>query len=120
LTLNILVIDDDDAVLKSIVRMLDAHGHEASGAVDGGQAVALALVRTPHVIILDLQMPRQNGIQVAHMIKAHSSLAAIPILALSATPEHVADESLFHQVLAKPCPSADLLFAVLAATRSRN
>jgi CheY-like chemotaxis protein len=120
LTLHILVIDDDDAVLKSLVRMLGAHGHDATGAIDGGEALASALVRTPHVIILDLQMPRQNGVQVAHMLKGHSALAAIPILALSATPEHVADESLFHEVLAKPCPAADLLFAVLTASQSRT
>jgi CheY-like chemotaxis protein len=99
--------------------MLAAHGHDAYGAVDGDAALASALVRTPHVIIVDLHMPRQNGIQVAHRIRAHSSLAAVPILALSATPDVIADASLFNQVLSKPCSSDDLLHAVLDAMSSQ-
>jgi CheY-like chemotaxis protein len=115
LRLHVLVIDDDDAVRSSVVRVLVAHGHDAAGAMDGNQALSLALVRAPHVIILDVHMPLQNGVQVARMLKGHSSLATIPIVALSATPEGVTDTTLFREVLAKPCSSADLLIAVHSA-----
>jgi CheY-like chemotaxis protein len=120
LRLYVLVIDDDDAVRSSIVRMLGAHGHDAAGAIDGNHALRLALGRAPHVIVMDVHMPQQSGVQVARMLKGHSSLAAIPIVALSATPEDISDTLLFHNVLSKPCSSADLLLAVLSAARPRN
>jgi CheY-like chemotaxis protein len=115
LRLYVLVIDDDDAVRSSILRMLAAHGHEASGAVDGGQALQLALTRTPHVVVMDLHMPEQNGIDVARMLREHSSLTAVPIVALSATPDDIVDVLIFRQILSKPCSSADLLTAVQSA-----
>ena len=117
--LQVLVIDDDDAVRRSIVRMLTAHGHDATGAVDGKEALRSALVRAPHVIIMDVHMPEQNGIDVARMLRQHPSLATVPIISLSATPDHIADAGLFHQVLSKPCASNDLLAAVLNAAQSR-
>ena len=115
--LHVLVIDDDDAVRRSIVRMLTAHGHDASGAVDGQEALRLALAQTPHVVILDMHMPEQNGIDVARMLRKRSTLANVPIISLSATPDHVADTEPFQQVLAKPCSSSDLLAAVLSAAQ---
>ena len=118
--LHVLVIDDDDAVRSSVVRVLVAHGHNAAGAMNGDQALRLALVRAPHVIILDVHMPGQNGVQVARLLKGHSSLAAIPIVALSATPEDAVDTVLFSEVLAKPCSSADLLIAVHSAARPHD
>jgi two-component system KDP operon response regulator KdpE len=114
------VIDDDDAVRRSIVRMLGAHGHDAIGAVDGQEALRLALARVPNAIIMDVHMPEQNGIDVARMLRTHSVLANVPVISLSATPDHVAAEAeLFHQVLSKPCSSSELLAAVLSAAQSR-
>ena len=117
--LHVLVIDDDDAVRRSIVRMLTAHGHDAAGAIDGQEALRLALQRTPNVIIMDVHMPEQNGIDVARMLRQHSSLATVPIISLSATPDHIADAGLFQQILSKPCASSDLLIAVLSAAQSQ-
>lgn len=117
--LHVLVIDDDDAVRRSIVRMLTAHGHDAAGATDGQEALRQALARTPHVIIMDVHMPEQNGIDVARMLRRHESLANVPIISLSATPDHVEDNEMFQQVLSKPCSSSDLLTAVLSAASSR-
>jgi two-component system, OmpR family, alkaline phosphatase synthesis response regulator PhoP len=119
LRLHVLVIDDDDAVRSSIVRMLSAHGHEATGAADGNQALQLALARTPHVIVVDLHMPDQNGIEVARMLQRHTPLASVPIVALSATSDDIADAMIFRHVLSKPCSSADLLIAVLSAVQTR-
>lgn len=118
--LHVLVIDDDEAVRSSIVRMLIAHGHEATGALDGKSALQFALVRPPHVIIMDVHMPMQNGIQVARMLQQHDSLAGIPIVALSATSDDIADSFAFRQILSKPCSSADLLMAVLNAAKPKS
>jgi two-component system response regulator MprA len=120
LHIHILVIDDDDAVRRSIVRMLNAHGHDATGAADGKEAMRLALTRTPDVVIVDTHMPEQNGIDLARMLRTHTVLASVPIISLSATPDPLSDAELFHQVLAKPCSSSDLLTAVISAAQSRG
>lgn len=117
--LHVLVVDDDDAVRRSVVRMLNAHGHDAVGAIDGADALRLALERTPNVFILDTHMPEQNGMDVARMLRKHSTLANVPIISLSATPDHLAEAEIFHQVLSKPCSSGELLTAVLSAAQSQ-
>jgi two-component system, OmpR family, alkaline phosphatase synthesis response regulator PhoP len=111
----VLVIDDDDAVRKSVLRLLLAHGHHAFGACDGKEGLTLALLHAPDVIIVDMHMPGQNGIDVAHSFRCHAQLARTPLIALSATAEDIEGNEIFCATLSKPCSSADLLAAVLTA-----
>jgi CheY-like chemotaxis protein len=111
-TLTILVVDDEKSVRNSLLRMLCAHGHRAIGASDGIEAVQRALDERPDVILMDLLMPGQNGIETTRNLRRQPASARIPVVALSASPMRIDDSLLFQLVLAKPCSLADLLNAI--------
>jgi two-component system KDP operon response regulator KdpE len=73
----ILVADDDKAIRRLLVRVLTDAGYAVVAARDGVEALELARQVHPHVIILDLRMPRMSGIQFL----AHSR--HIPVVVLS-------------------------------------
>lgn len=120
LTVQVLVIDDDAGVRKSVLRMLTAHGHHARSAGSGKEALMLALSLAPDVIVMDIHMPGQSGVEVAQALRDHPDLIQIPIIALSATAEDVDAPGVFHAILPKPCSSAALLDAVLSAAQARS
>ena len=53
-------------------------------AVDGGQGLALALAAQPDLILLDMQLPDMDGVEVLRRLRADPLTAAIPCIALSA------------------------------------
>jgi CheY-like chemotaxis protein len=110
--LTILVVDDEKSVRTSLMRMLNAHGHRAIGAVDGVEATQKAESERPDVILMDLLMPGQNGIDTTRTLRSRAMSAGIPVIALSASPIRTDDLALFHKVLAKPCSLAVLLSAI--------
>jgi CheY-like chemotaxis protein len=115
LRVRVLVIDDDDAVRKSVIRLLLVHGHHAFGASSGKEGLALALSQAPDVIVVDMHMPEQNGVDVAYSFRSHAELAKTPVIALSATADDIEGNRIFVATLSKPCSSAALLAAVLSA-----
>jgi CheY-like chemotaxis protein len=110
--LKILVVDDEKSVRTSLMRMLNAHGHRAIGAGDGAEAVQKAAEERPDVILMDLLMPGENGIETTRNLRTHAASARIPVIALSASPMRTDDQTLFQVVLSKPCSLADLLRAI--------
>jgi CheY-like chemotaxis protein len=114
----VLVVDDDSAVRRSLLRLLRAHGHVAIGAKTGTEALRKAQQCKPAVILMDLLLPAQDGIDAAWTLRRHPDLSHVPIIALSASPEIAAHAAeLFHEVLSKPCPAQTLLNAIDAACR---
>lgn len=68
---RVLVVDDTDHVRAIIVDMLTLDGFEVVGAAaDGEQAVALAALHDPHVVVMDLRMPGMNGLEATRLIRA--------------------------------------------------
>jgi CheY-like chemotaxis protein len=118
LQLIVLVVDDDSAVRRSLLRLLRTHGHIAVGARSGAEALRKAQQCTPAVILMDLLLPAQDGIDAAWALRRHPDLSRVPIIALTASPEIAAHAvGLFHEVLSKPCPAQILLHAIDAACR---
>jgi phosphoserine phosphatase RsbU/P len=72
---QILVIDDDPAVLILLKRMLVRQGYEVVAANNGEDGIALALTSYPALIICDWMMPGLSGIEVCHRIKADPKLS---------------------------------------------
>ena len=80
--MHILVVDDDQAVRDSLKRSLEYNGYEVSAAEDGVQALArLAAVR-PDAVIMDVMMPRLDGLEATRMLRAAGN--DVPILVLTA------------------------------------
>jgi len=81
--LQILIADDHALVRRGLIDLLGAHeGWKVCGAAtDGGEAVALAEQLKPDVAVLDLHMPRLNGIEAAQRIVGVSPATAVLVLA---------------------------------------
>lgn len=67
--LHVVVVDNDDRTAASIGRLLELEGNEVSYGYSGTQAIGLLSLRTPNVIILSLQLSKEDGIQVAKTIR---------------------------------------------------
>ena len=82
----ILICDDDPVVHESISLYLDAERYEHISAYDGEEALRLVDEKQPDLIILDLMMPKMNGIDVCRIIRQTKSL---PIIMLTAKGEEI-------------------------------
>lgn len=81
---KILVVDDDNAILFSMSKLLEYEGYEVWKAQDGIEALNLLTESTPDMIILDIMMPKLDGISALMKIRETSH---IPVIILSAKSE---------------------------------
>jgi CheY-like chemotaxis protein len=109
---HILIVDDYPDALDMWAIYLRAMGYEVSTAVDGLAALAQAERLHPDAIILDLELPRISGFEVARRLRANPETEHIPLIAATGY-SHVtqldrAREAGFDQIVVKPC-DPDLL-----------
>jgi two-component system response regulator RpaA len=81
---RILVVDDDQDVAGTVERTLRRRDHEVMVAYSGAQALQLIQERPPDLVVLDIMMPRMDGIEVCQRIRSLYNVAAVPILFLTA------------------------------------
>jgi DNA-binding response OmpR family regulator len=84
--MNILVCDDDRAIVDAIEIYLSQEGYTVLKAYDGQEAVEMLKENEVHLLILDIMMPRLDGIRATMKIRESSS---VPIIFLSAKSEDV-------------------------------
>jgi two-component system, response regulator PdtaR len=118
---RILVAEDETIIRLDLRKTLEAAGFQVCGeARDGEEAVALAATERPDVAILDVKMPKLDGIEAARRILAERP---IPIVMLTAYGQHElvsrAVEAGVFGYLVKPFRDSDLLPAIRAA-RARH
>ncbi len=80
---RILVVDDNTDAAVSFAVLLEHQGHEVATAHDGEEAVAKARVLRPHIVFLDLGMPRMNGLEAAKQLRALSDGEPMTLVALT-------------------------------------
>ncbi|QOV88780.1 response regulator [Humisphaera borealis] len=83
---KILVIDDAPAMRSSLSRALRKEGFEVLAADDGLQAIGYVANRPPDLIILDINMPRMNGIEVLKRLRQNMLWRTVPVLVFSGSP----------------------------------
>lgn len=84
---TILVVEDDSAIASLLKNVLDEEGYDVIEAADGEEAIHQAIRNAPHLIILDIMLPRLNGFAVINTLRHNIKTAHIPILVLSARRE---------------------------------
>ena len=84
---KILIVDDNDFNLRLLRSILKNEGYEIIEAVDGEEAVDLALRELPDLILLDVMMPNKDGYEACSEIKSDNRTTNIPIIFLSAKAE---------------------------------
>jgi CheY-like chemotaxis protein len=82
--LLIAVVDDDEVTRFVIAAMLGLLGFEAVEAVDGLEGVDIVLARRPAAVLMDLNMPRMDGIQALLTIREREPQLRAPVLAVTA------------------------------------
>ena len=77
----IMVVDDDEEMLRMLSRILELEGYDVILAANGRSAVALLEKHEPNLVILDIMMPELDGFQVLHLIRQRSN---VPVIMLTA------------------------------------
>lgn len=83
-TYNILIVDDDREIVKSLGKLLELEGYWVYKAYDGMEAMELLVQKKIHLILLDVMMPKLNGLAALMKIREKNN---IPIIMLSAKTE---------------------------------
>jgi CheY-like chemotaxis protein len=80
----ILIVDDNPANLELLLVILARDGYELHTATDAAEALTLLDTITPCLILLDLQLPGMDGLELTRRLKAKETTATIPIVAVTA------------------------------------
>jgi two-component system alkaline phosphatase synthesis response regulator PhoP len=78
---RVLIVDDDPKVCETLDRYLAHAGYTTASALDGARALELARTFAPDLIVLDLMLPRVEGLEVCRTLRASSQ---VPIIMLTA------------------------------------
>jgi diguanylate cyclase (GGDEF)-like protein len=119
----ILVVDDDEDIARFVMFNLRLHGFDTLHARDGQEALELIQERRPDLAVVDLRMPRVDGLELTRRLRADPMTSALPVIILTAkgmTVDKVhgltagADD-----YLVKPFDTAELI-ARVSSTLRRN
>jgi DNA-binding response OmpR family regulator len=83
-TKRVLIVDDEPDIVETIKFSLEYENIECLAASDGEQALQLAKNEKPHVMILDIMLPKINGYKVSRLLKFDKSYEHIHIIMLTA------------------------------------
>ncbi len=80
---KVMVVDDSVTVRKVTSRLLERNGMEVITAKDGVDAIAILQDHKPDVMLLDIEMPRMDGFEVASLVRHDSRLKDVPIIMIT-------------------------------------
>ena len=81
-----VLICDDEPALRELIRVSLDGDYSFAEADDGDESIAAARRLRPDVVILDVMMPRRNGLEVLSELRNDEELADIPVIVLTAQP----------------------------------
>ncbi len=112
--LRIVVADDNRTFLAKLVSVLATEFEVVGTAADGKSALECARLCQPNVVVLDLEMPESNGIEVAKELTKHPPSPAVVICSIESDPEIVeaARQAGALGYVFKACIAKDLIAAV--------
>lgn len=119
-SVRILVVEDDEEIADVLRRSLRAEGHEVRTAGDGVDGLSAAEQFIPDLVILDLGLPRLDGMEVCRRLRAESDAPILILTARSETEDRVGGlDSGADDYLVKPFERTELLARIRALLRRR-
>jgi len=81
---DILVVEDNPANVKLVTFLLSKRGYAVRVATDAESALAEIETATPRLILMDVQLPGQNGLELTRRLKSDPRFSHVPIIAVTA------------------------------------
>jgi two-component system cell cycle response regulator DivK len=81
---SILVVEDNELNMKLFHDLLEAQGYNVLQSRDGMEALKVARMHKPDLILMDIQLPEVSGLEVTKWLKEDEELRAIPVIAVTA------------------------------------
>jgi CheY-like chemotaxis protein len=81
---KVLIVEDNPMNMRLIEMILKSDDYTLLKAVDGEEALAIATIDHPDLILMDIRLPKVGGLEVAKRLKKNAKLSHIPIIALTA------------------------------------
>ncbi len=114
----ILIVEDNPRNMKLVRVVLQVKGHTTIEATTGEDGVALAKERIPDLVLMDIQLPKMNGIEALRVLRADAATRRIPVVAVTASvmqqDRKLITEAGFDGYVGKPINLAEFLEAVNA------
>jgi chemotaxis protein histidine kinase CheA/ActR/RegA family two-component response regulator len=121
---HIMIVDDSLSVRKVLSQLIEDQGFQPMLAKDGLEAVEQVSQRKPDVMLVDMEMPRMNGIELTAHIRANEATKNIPIFMITSrtTEKHrqLAKEAGVSAYLTKPYQDTELLALINDALRNKH
>ena len=118
---RILIVDDEPHIVQMLDINVRNHGYASICATDGEQALEYVHTYHPDVVLLDVMMPKMDGIEVCRRLKTDPSTRSIPVIMVSAkSEEHDRIEGLkggADDYVTKPFNLQELFLRIAAALR---
>jgi DNA-binding response OmpR family regulator len=119
----ILVADDEEDIRALVAFRLERAGYDVITAADGEEALTLATSRLPDLIVLDMMMPKANGLEVTRNLRGHEATKEILVILLTARAQEADVASGFEagvdDYVKKPFSPKDLQLRVQALLERR-
>lgn len=113
---RVVVADDSLSVRRALEQLMQDAGFEVATARDGFEALAQVQAKPTHALLVDLEMPRMNGLEVARNLRNHTETRDLPVVMITsrATDKHqaMAEQAGVTRLLGKPF-SEDTLVALV-------
>lgn len=114
---EVLVVDDSLSVRRALQQLLEDSGFQVRVARDGLEALDAVKLRTPALLLVDLEMPRMNGLDLTAFLRSQDSTREVPVVMVTSrtaeTHRRLAIDAGVDEMMTKPFGDEALLNAVL-------
>ncbi|GAA4497449.1 response regulator [Gluconacetobacter tumulicola] len=115
---HLLIVDDDEEILSLLTRFFETYGHEVSVASGGREMFAVLETASINLVILDLMMPGENGLELCAELRQKSQVPIIMLTAVDTPTDRVVGLELgADDYITKPFDQRELLARVKAVLR---
>jgi CheY-like chemotaxis protein len=80
---KILIVDDNQSMRRSLARLLETEAYQVAEAADGEEGLVEYARFLPDLVVMDINMPRMNGLELLNVLKTDPALRTIPVVVLT-------------------------------------